>query len=63
MKKKYPKVYLDFTIGAKPAGRVTFELFKDITPKTVENFRGLCTGEYGKTGLGKDTYDLCYENS
>ena len=24
-----------------------FELFTDITPKTAENFRGLCTGEYG----------------
>ncbi len=51
-KKKFPKVYLDFTIGANPAGRVTFELFTDLTPKTAENFRGLCTGEYGKTGPG-----------
>lgn len=24
-----------------------FELFSDVTPKTAENFRGLCTGEYG----------------
>ena len=45
--KKNPRVYMDFTIGAKPAGRVVFELFTDMTAKTVENFRGLCTGEYG----------------
>ena len=44
---KNPKVYMDFTIGAKPAGRVVFELYTDLTPKTAENFRGLCTGEYG----------------
>jgi cyclophilin family peptidyl-prolyl cis-trans isomerase len=28
-----------------------FELFNDLTPKTAENFRGLCTGEYGSIGL------------
>ena len=44
---KHPKVFMEFTIGSKPAGRVVFELFNDITPKTAENFRGLCTGEYG----------------
>jgi len=44
---KNPKVYMDFTIGSKAAGRVVFELYNDITPKTAENFRGLCTGEYG----------------
>jgi hypothetical protein len=27
------------------AGRLVFELFFDITPKTAENFRELCTGE------------------
>ena len=43
---KHPRVYIDFTIGAKPAGRVVFELYNDITPLTAENFRALCTGEY-----------------
>jgi hypothetical protein len=35
------------------------ELFKDITPKTAENFRVLCTGESGKTARGKP---LCKYN-
>ena len=28
------------------AGRIKFELFKDAAPKTCENFRQFCTGEY-----------------
>jgi cyclophilin family peptidyl-prolyl cis-trans isomerase len=44
---KNKKVYMDFTIGSKAAGRVIFELYYDITPKTAENFRALCTGEFG----------------
>ncbi len=32
-------------------GRVTFELFTDMTPKTAENFLGLCTGDYGVSKL------------
>jgi cyclophilin family peptidyl-prolyl cis-trans isomerase len=47
MPRKNPKVYLEINIGSKSLGRVTFELYKDITPLTAENFRGLCTGEYG----------------
>ena len=42
------KVYMDVQIGASAAGRVVFELFNDLTPRTAENFRALCTGEYGK---------------
>lgn len=30
--------------------RVVMQIYKDITPKTAENFRCLCTGE--KEGLG-----------
>ena len=41
---------MDIEIGTEgdtehAKGRVTFELFKNKTPKTAENFRCLCTGE------------------
>eukprot|EP00163_Fabomonas_tropica_P016895 TRINITY_DN3008_c0_g2_i2.p1 TRINITY_DN3008_c0_g2~~TRINITY_DN3008_c0_g2_i2.p1 ORF type:complete len:173 (+),score=71.97 TRINITY_DN3008_c0_g2_i2:87-605(+) len=48
-----PQVFFDITIGGKPAGRITMELFADKTPKTAENFRCLCTGEKGVGKLGK----------
>ncbi len=48
-----PRVYFDITIGAKPAGRIVFELFADTTPRTAENFRALCTGEKGVGKAGK----------
>eukprot|EP00283_Hemiselmis_rufescens_P005545 CAMPEP_0173435574 /NCGR_PEP_ID=MMETSP1357-20121228/15409_1 /TAXON_ID=77926 /ORGANISM="Hemiselmis rufescens, Strain PCC563" /LENGTH=197 /DNA_ID=CAMNT_0014400575 /DNA_START=60 /DNA_END=651 /DNA_ORIENTATION=- len=40
-----PKVFFDVDIAGKPAGRIVFELFNDVVPKTAENFRQLCTGE------------------
>ncbi|KAK8818291.1 cytosolic cyclophilin [Blastocystis sp. ATCC 50177/Nand II] len=55
-----PHVFFDVTIGGQPAGRIEFELFNDIVPKTAENFRCLCTGEKGK---GMSGVDLCYKNS
>ncbi|KAK0191412.1 cyclophilin-like domain-containing protein [Armillaria mellea] len=41
-----PVVFMDINIGETPAGRLKMELFNDIVPKTAENFRQLCTGEY-----------------
>ncbi|MFC9244846.1 peptidylprolyl isomerase [Streptomyces sp. NPDC057136] len=41
------KTYFDITIDGKPAGRIVFNLFDDVAPKTVENFRALSTGEQG----------------
>ncbi|RHZ52494.1 hypothetical protein CDV55_101812 [Aspergillus turcosus] len=41
------KTFFDITIDGQPAGRITFNLFDDVVPKTAENFRALCTGEKG----------------
>jgi len=41
-----PIVFMDVNIGETPAGRLKMELFSDIVPKSAENFRQLCTGEY-----------------
>ncbi|KAH3902687.1 probable Peptidyl-prolyl cis-trans isomerase D [Saccharomycodes ludwigii] len=56
------KVYFDISIGGKPAGRVVFELFNDIVPKTCENFYKLCEGKAGFCKTKPDT-PLCYKNS
>ncbi|XP_021918467.1 uncharacterized protein LOC110829236 isoform X2 [Zootermopsis nevadensis] len=49
---KNPVVFLDINIGSRK-GRVVLELFKDVVPKTAENFRALCTGEKGSGVSGK----------
>ena len=48
-----PRVFFDINIGGAPAGRIVFELFADVTPRTAENFRALCTGEKGAGQSGK----------
>lgn len=50
---------MDFEVGKEGdeghlKGRVVFELFKNKTPKTSENFRCLCTGEKGADLFYKD---------
>jgi peptidylprolyl isomerase len=55
-----PKVFFDVTVGGRAAGRIVFELFSDIVPKTAENFRCLCTGE---KGMGKSGKPLHYKGS
>jgi len=42
-----PRVFMDIQIGMVPSGRIVFELYDDVAPRTAENFRALCTGEKG----------------
>lgn len=41
-----PVVFFDISIGGVSAGRLKMELFANVCPKTCENFRQFCTGEY-----------------
>lgn len=45
------EVFFDIAIGGTQYGRIIMKLFDDTVPKTVENFRALCTGDkvIGKT--------------
>ena len=55
-----PQVFFDVQIDGAEVGRIVFELFSDIVPKTAENFRQLCTGE---AGVGKSGKPLHYKGS
>ncbi|KAJ5998818.1 hypothetical protein N7451_006628 [Penicillium sp. IBT 35674x] len=54
------RVFFDIKIGQQEAGRIAFELFDDVVPKTADNFRALCTGE---KGIGQQGKPLTYKGS
>ena len=41
-------VFFDISIAGVSSGRISLELFTDICPRTTENFRQFCTGEFTK---------------
>ena len=51
-----PRVYFDVTIGDAEPVRINLVLFKQVCPRTEENFRALCTGEKGKGKKGKNLH-------
>jgi len=47
------RCFMDVSIGGRPMGRVVYGLYGNAYPKTVENFRCLCTGERGSVRVRK----------
>ncbi|XP_004307644.1 PREDICTED: peptidyl-prolyl cis-trans isomerase CYP20-1-like [Fragaria vesca subsp. vesca] len=54
------QVFFDIEIDGKPIGRIVMGLFGKTVPKTIENFRALCTGE---KGIGNSMKPLHYKGS
>jgi hypothetical protein len=54
------RCFFDISAGSEPLGRVVFGMYGNVTPKTCENFRALCTGE---KGVGRTGKPLHYKNS
>jgi peptidylprolyl isomerase len=59
-----PKVFMKVTVGEDPiVHEMQFTLYKNVVPKTVENFLCLCTGEKGTVETPNGEVPLSYKNS
>ncbi|EDV25121.1 uncharacterized protein TRIADDRAFT_24929 [Trichoplax adhaerens] len=56
---KHDFVYMDVTINDESAGKLVFELYTDICPKTCQNFRELCSSTHQR----EDGSALTYKNT
>nr|XP_028578979.1 probable inactive peptidyl-prolyl cis-trans isomerase-like 6 isoform X5 [Podarcis muralis] len=50
--KQHVFVYFEISIQAEPKGKLLFELYSDICPRTCKNFQYLCSGEKKKSMSG-----------
>ena len=46
-----PITFFDVSLGGHSLGRIRTELFADVAPRTAENFRQFCTGEFKQGGV------------
>ncbi|XP_037541427.1 probable inactive peptidyl-prolyl cis-trans isomerase-like 6 [Nematolebias whitei] len=53
-------VFMDIDVAGEAVGRLWFELFSDVCPKTSKNFEALCTGD---EGLSESGLPLHYKGS
>ncbi|CAL9737718.1 peptidyl-prolyl cis-trans isomerase Cpr6p [Monosporozyma servazzii] len=54
--------YFDISIAGKPKGRIAFQLYNDVVPKTAQNFYELCEGNHGMAKSNPDI-PLSYKGS
>lgn len=56
-----PSAQFDVAIDQKPTGRIVFQLYDDIVPRTARNFRELATGQHG-FGYANSTFHRIIPN-
>mmetsp|Transcript_46871 Transcript_46871/g.146923 ORF Transcript_46871/g.146923 Transcript_46871/m.146923 type:complete len:372 (-) Transcript_46871:108-1223(-) len=60
LQKKNPMIFLEFSSEDTVIGKLVFEIFEDIVPRTAKNFISLCCGDPAKDEL---TYRRCRVHS